>query len=102
MTLSSAPWGCAPVFASGWIATVPDQIFWAVTGGWLMAALRARPGVWAVLGSSVLPGITRTPSCFHFGSWGALMGLRFRSRERAQARGLWGAARWRARRRRAL
>src|ERR1700704_3404254 len=26
------------------------------------------PGVCAVLGSSEWPGITRTPSCFHFGS----------------------------------
>src|SRR5262245_58142006 len=33
------------------------------------------PGVCAVLGSSEDPGMTRTPSCFHFGacSWSALL-----------------------------
>src|SRR5437660_10616023 len=33
-----------------------------------MATLRSMPGVCAVLASSEWPGITRTPSCFHFGS----------------------------------
>src|SRR5882672_10472866 len=49
--------------------TVPAQIFCAPTRAWLIAALRSMPGVCAVLGSSEFPGMTRTPSCFHFGSW---------------------------------
>src|SRR4051794_8564511 len=48
--------------------TVPAQIFWAPTRAVLMAALRSMPGVCAVLPSSWLAGMTRTPSCFHFGS----------------------------------
>src|SRR5918911_5693897 len=68
MTLSSSPWWCAPVLALGWIETVPAQIFWAPTRARLIAALRSMPGVCAVFGSSEWPGITRTPSCFHFGS----------------------------------
>src|SRR5215471_14915376 len=47
--------------------TVPAQIFCAPTRAKLMAALRSMPGVCAVLESSELPGITRTPSCFQ--SW---------------------------------
>jgi hypothetical protein len=36
---------------------------------------RSMPGVCAVFGSSWLPGITRTPSCFHFAcSWGGSWG----------------------------
>ncbi len=31
--------------------------------------LAIHAGVCAVLPSSELPGMTRTPSCFHFGSW---------------------------------
>src|SRR5262245_13879801 len=47
--------------------TVPAQIFCAPTRAALIAALRSMPGVWAVLGSSEWPGMTRTPSYFHFG-----------------------------------
>jgi hypothetical protein len=49
--------------------TVPAQIFCAPTRAALIAALRFIPGVCAVLGSSAWPGITRTPSNFHFGAW---------------------------------
>src|SRR5262245_52445415 len=44
-----------------------------------MAALRSMPGVWAVLGSRLPPGMTRTPSFFQAGSdawewpWSSLM-----------------------------
>src|SRR5262252_1124708 len=51
------------------IATVPAHSFCAPTRAALIAALRSMPGVCAVLGSSELPGMTRTPSCFHFASW---------------------------------
>src|SRR6478672_2498678 len=47
--------------------TVPAQSFCAPARARLMAALRSMPGVCAVFGSSEWPGITRTPSCFHFG-----------------------------------
>src|ERR1700741_1611040 len=50
------------------MATVPAQSFCAPARARLIAALRSMPGVCAVLGSSECPGITRTPSCFHFGS----------------------------------
>jgi len=60
--------------ALGWIATVPAHSFWAPTRAKLIAALRSMPGVCGVLPSSEWPGITRTPSCFHFGSWSWLMG----------------------------
>src|SRR5215467_3779954 len=46
--------------------TVPAQIFCAPARARLTATLRSMPGVCAVLGSSEDPGITRTPSCFHF------------------------------------
>src|SRR5438093_2149313 len=46
--------------------TVPAQIFCAPTRAKLIAALRSMPGVCGVFGSSEWPGITRTPSCFHF------------------------------------
>src|SRR5512133_3821568 len=57
------------------MVTVPAHSFCAPTRAKLMAALRSMPGVCAVLASSWLPGITRTPSCFHAGaslpsSWG--------------------------------
>src|SRR5439155_17948262 len=65
MTLSSAPWWCAPVLALGEMATVPAHSFCAPARAKLIAALRSMPGVCAVLESSEWPGITRTPSCFH-------------------------------------
>src|ERR1700730_14119610 len=65
MTLSSAPWWCAPVLALAWMLTVPAQIFCAPTRAKLIAAVRSMPGVCAVLGSSEEAGMTRTPSCFH-------------------------------------
>src|ERR687885_725498 len=64
MTLSSAPWWCAPVLALGWMWTVPAQIFCAPTRAALMAAARFMPGVWGVLVSRLFPGTTRTPLCF--------------------------------------
>src|SRR5256714_6309318 len=68
MTLSSAPWWCAPVLALGEMATVPAHSFCAPARAKLIAALRSMPGVCGVLPSSECAGITRTPSCFHLGS----------------------------------
>src|SRR6185295_7368427 len=68
MMLSRWPWWCAPVLASGLMLTVPAHSFCAPARAKLIAALRSMPGVCAVLESSEWPGITRTPSCFHFGS----------------------------------
>src|SRR5881275_2428370 len=64
MTLSSAPWWCAPVLALAWIWTVPAQIFCAPTRAKLIAAARFMPGVCGVLVSSWSPGITLTPFVF--------------------------------------
>src|SRR3984893_10382013 len=64
MTLSSAPWWCAPVLALAWIWTVPAQIFCAPTRAKLIAAARFMPGVCGVLVSSCSPGITLTPLVF--------------------------------------
>src|SRR5262249_23989713 len=44
------------------MVTVPAYSFSAPTRAWEMAAARHMPGVCAVLLSSALPGITRTPS----------------------------------------
>src|SRR5215510_12208506 len=71
MTLSTGPWWWAPVFALGWITTVPAQSFSAPARAWVMAAARFMPGVCGVLMSSSLECTTRTPWYFHFGS-GAL------------------------------
>src|SRR3954470_11632293 len=68
MTLSTGPWWWAPVFALGWMTTVPAQSFSAPARAWVMAAARFMPGVWAVLMSSSLAWTTRTPSNFHLGS----------------------------------
>src|SRR6185436_19261084 len=74
MTLSTGPWWCAPVFAFGWMTTVPAQSFSAPMRAWVMAAARFMPGVCAVLMSSWSEWTTRTPSNFHFGlSWSWLM-----------------------------
>src|SRR5260221_749644 len=67
MTLSTAPWWCAPVLAFGWITTVPAQSFSAPARACVMAAARFIPGVWAVLTSSSFEWTTRTPSNFHLG-----------------------------------
>src|SRR6266446_4773732 len=64
MTLSSAPWWCAPVLALAWIWTVPAQIFCAPTRAKLIAAARFIPGVCGVLVSSWSPGMTLTPLVF--------------------------------------
>src|SRR5215470_16429695 len=48
--------------------TVPAQSFCAPARARSIAALRSMPGVCGVLGSSAWPGMTRTPSCFHFGA----------------------------------
>src|SRR5579864_4360139 len=64
MTLSSAPWWCAPVLALAWIWTVPAQIFCAPTRAKLIAAARFMPGVCGVLVSSWSPGMTLTPLVF--------------------------------------
>src|SRR3954471_17869906 len=66
MTLSTGPWWWAPVFAFGWMTTVPAQSFSAPVRALVMAAARFMPGVCAVLASSSLPLTTRTPSNFHF------------------------------------
>src|SRR3954470_9509985 len=68
MTLSTGPWWWAPVFALGWMTTVPAQSFSAPARAWGMAAARFMPGVCAVLMSSSLAWTTRTPSNFHLGS----------------------------------
>src|SRR5216684_6254412 len=64
MTLSRAPWWCAPVLALAWMWTVPAQIFCAPTRAKLIAAARFIPGVCGVLVSSWSPGITLTPLVF--------------------------------------
>src|SRR6516164_909226 len=57
--------------------TVPAHSFCAPTRAKVMAALRSMPGVWGVFGSSSVPGITRTPSCFQRSS--VAMGIRLLS-----------------------
>src|SRR5262249_32025502 len=84
MTLSTGPWWCAPVFALGWITTVPAQSFSAPARACVIAAARFMPGVWGVLMSSSLECTTRTPSCFHF-AWGPL-GIRWFFRRRGVVR----------------
>src|SRR6185437_12323888 len=75
------------------MATVPAQIFCAPARARLMAALRSMPGVCAVFGSSEWPGMTRTPSCFHFGSAIAKLPLLLPAPRRArEAAGLFGGA----------
>src|SRR5579862_17025 len=64
MTLSRAPWWCAPVLALAWMWTVPAQIFCAPTRAKLIAAARFMPGVCGVLVSSWSPGMTLTPCVF--------------------------------------
>src|SRR5713226_5761914 len=64
MTLSSAPWWCAPVLALAWMWTVPAQIFCAPTRAKLIAAARFMPGVCGVLVSSWSPEMTLTPLVF--------------------------------------
>src|SRR5690348_18249021 len=75
MTLSSAPWWCAPVLALAWMCTVPAQIFCAPTRAKLIAAARFMPGVCGVLVSSWSPGITLTPCSFQSMSWCSLIAL---------------------------
>src|SRR5262247_845423 len=74
MTLSTGPWWWAPVFALGWITTVPAQSFSAPARAWVMAAARFMPGVCGVLMSSSFECTTRTPWCFHLGSGALDMG----------------------------
>src|ERR1700704_1911888 len=74
MTLSSGPWWCAPVFALGWMTTVPAQSFSAPARAWVMAAARFMPGVWAGLMSSSSAVTTRTPSNFHLRFAASLIG----------------------------
>src|SRR5258706_5303047 len=68
MTLSTGPWWWAPVFALGWITTVPAQSFSAPARAFVIAAARLMPGVWGVLMSNSFACTTRTPRCFHFDS----------------------------------
>src|SRR5688572_30599097 len=68
MTLSTGPWWWAPVFALGWMTTVPAQSFSAPARACVIAAARFIPGVCGVLMSSSSECTTRTPSYFHFGS----------------------------------
>ena len=53
-----------PVLALGWMVTVPAHSFSAPARARSMAAARDMPGVCAVLGSSVSPGMTLTPWVF--------------------------------------
>src|SRR6185295_17871920 len=75
MTLSSAPWWCAPVLALAWMWTVPAQIFCAPTRAKLIAAARFIPGVCGVLVSSWSPGMTLTPLVFQSTAPGAFLSL---------------------------
>src|SRR5437660_3235195 len=61
ITLSSSPWWCAPVFALGWMVTVPAHSFCAPARAESMAAARDIPGVCAVFGSSSFAWTMRTP-----------------------------------------
>src|SRR5687768_11156976 len=67
MTLSTGPWWWAPVFAFGWITTVPAHSFSAPARACVIAAARFIPGVCGVLMSSSFECTTRTPSNFHLG-----------------------------------
>src|SRR5437773_10371059 len=69
MTLSTGPWWCAPVFAFGWITTVPAQSFSAPARAAVIAAARFMPGVCGVLTSSSLACTTRTPCRRHLDSF---------------------------------
>ena len=73
MTLSTGPWWCAPVFAFGWITTVPAHSFSAPVRAWVIAAARFIPGVCGVLMSSSFACTTRTPWNFHFCADDSLM-----------------------------
>src|SRR5712691_6093809 len=66
MTLSTGPWWWAPVFALGWMTTVPAHSFSAPARACVIAAARFMPGVCAVLTSSSFACTTRTPSNFQF------------------------------------
>src|SRR3970282_270560 len=68
MTLSTGPWWWAPVFALGWITTLPAHSFSAPARAWVIAAARFMPGVCGVFTSSSLEWTTRTPSNFHLGA----------------------------------
>src|SRR5690348_15858848 len=70
MTLSTGPWWWAPVFALGWITTVPAQSFSAPARACVIAAARFMPGVCGVVMSSSFACTTRTPACFHLDSIG--------------------------------
>src|ERR1700716_1106737 len=61
MTLSSSPWWCAPVFALGWMVTVPAHSVRAPARAWSIAAARDIPGVCAVFASSSSEWTMRTP-----------------------------------------
>src|SRR5689334_6852633 len=78
MTLSTGPWWWAPVFALGWITTVPAQSFSAPARAAVIAAARFIPGVCGVLMSSSPACTTRTPCRRHFDSRGSLMEDLFR------------------------
>src|SRR6266436_5653391 len=74
MTLSTGPWWWAPVFALGWMTTVPAQSFSAPARACVIAAARFIPGVCAVLVSSSLACTTRTPCKRHFAVFASLIG----------------------------
>src|SRR5262245_28327859 len=61
MMLSTGPWWCAPVLASGSMSTVPAHSFSAPARAVVIAAARVMPGVCGVLGSSSPARTTRTP-----------------------------------------
>src|SRR6185295_3711085 len=65
MTLSTGPWWWAPVFAFGWMTTVPAHSFSAPARACVIAAARFIPGVCAGLMSSSFECTTRTPWYFH-------------------------------------
>src|SRR5687767_13849985 len=73
MTLSTGPWWCAPVFAFGWMTTVPAHSFSAPARAVVIAAARLMPGVCGVLGSSSSARTTRTPSWRQSDAMGVLI-----------------------------
>src|SRR5271156_1097942 len=78
MTVSTSPWWCGPVLASGWTTTVPAQSFCAPVRAWEMAAARVMPGVCGVLVSRLLARTMRRP-CVCQSGWvvGGSVGIVF-------------------------
>src|SRR5258708_7486537 len=61
MTLSTGPWWWAPVFAFGWMTTVPAQSFSAPVRAWVMAAARFMLDI----NTAQTPGMNRAAAITH-------------------------------------